>query len=210
MDIDLIKNLHEYWIDPKSREIWIHGVDLSGAEYVGEEPGVEYMMATRVIKNLHILLRQSKTKPVTIRMHTCGGVWEEGMAIYDAIKAMPFKTTIISHTHARSMSSLILQAADERLLLPNSCFMFHYGTLYLEGDAKSVYSNVDYTRKADEIMLDIYVENIQKSNSKKFKKWSEKKIRNYLKRMMDRKGDVYLTAQEAVEWGFADGIVEKF
>lgn len=206
-----IKDVHEHWIDTKSREIWIHGIDiLASTDYEGGEPGVEYMMATRVIKNLHILLKQSRTKPVTLHLHSCGGIWEEGMAIYDTIKAMPYKTTIITYTHARSMSSIILQAADKRLMLPNSSFMFHYGGLWVGGEAKTVYSNVDFTKHTDEIMLDIYLQAIRKSKSKKFKSYTDEKLKTYLRSMMDKKGDVYLTAKEAVEWGFADGILEKF
>lgn len=42
----------------------------------------------------------------------------------------------------------------------------------------------------------------------KFADWSQSRIKKMLQNCMDRKEDVYLTAQEAVEWGFADEVFE--
>jgi ATP-dependent protease ClpP protease subunit len=118
-----IQSVHDYWLDVDSRQMWIHGKhDYYRDEEV--EPGVEYMMATTVIKNLHVLLNHSESEPVVIHLHTCGGDYQEGMAIYDAIKSMPYYVNMINYTHARSMSSIIFQAADNRVMMPNSYFMF--------------------------------------------------------------------------------------
>jgi ATP-dependent Clp protease protease subunit len=201
--------IHDYWIDLKNRELWIHGIDRhNDNDYGGEEPGVEYMMANRVIKNLLMLRHESATKPIVVHLHTCGGLWEEGMAIYDAIKMMPCPVTIVSHTHARSMSSIILQAGTRRLLLPSSHFMFHWGTLEVGGHAPTVYSNVDFTRTHDETMLDIYVQSCM--GSTRFKKASRDSICEELRRTMDKKGDVFLTAKETVEWGLADAVIANW
>lgn len=207
-----IESVHDYWIDPDSREIWIHGVDVSSSDGEWEEPGVEFIMANMVIKNLHYLRKQSSRAGVTIHLHTCGGMVNDGFAIYDTIRLMPYPVTIISYTHARSMSSIILQAAagpcDTRLLMPSSYFMFHYGTMASEGHTKAVYSDVEFAKNYDELMLDVYVNSAK--NGEKFKEMSEAKIRKMLISQMDKKSDVFLTAKEAVEWGFADGIVESW
>lgn len=205
-----IEEVHNHWIDVDNREIWIHSIEYGWADSdeMGIEPGVEYMMATRVIKNLHFLRHMSPRARVVIHLHTCGGMWEEGIAIYDAIMLMPYPVTIISYTHARSMSSIILQAADRRMLMPNSYFMFHRGTLATEGLTNQVENEVAFIKVADKAMMDIYINKIV--NGKKFKGWSKAKIRRFLKDQMDKKVDVFLTAKEAVEWGFADGIVEKW
>lgn len=205
---DLLNSIHEHWIDPINREMWIHGIDMSGPGYDGTEPGVEYLMATKVIKNLHYLMKQSSSKPVLIHLHSCGGMWEDGMAIYDTIKSMPYHVTMINYTHARSMSSIILQAADKRILMPNSHFMFHFGTLSLDDNCVNVYSAVDFNKICDEKMVEIYIEKM--INSDKFGSFSERKIRNYLRSEMFEKGDVYLTADEAVKWGFADSIFKSW
>lgn len=201
-----LEALQTYGIDIKKRHIWISGtnIQLSSADEAGYEPGVEYMMANRVIKNLHLLLMQSATEPVVIHLHTCGGLWEEGMAIYDAIKSMPYHVTIVNHIHARSMSSIILQAADHRVMMPHSCFMFHRGTMAAAAEATTFYSIADWYRNTDETMVGIYVDKVKKS--KKFESWTEKKITDMIRREMDKRGDVFLTAKETVNWGFADTI----
>ena len=204
----LLEAVHNHWINPVTREIWIHGIDMNTDSYEGDEPGVEYMMANRVIENLHLLRFQSATEPALIHLHTCGGIYEEGMAIYDTICSMPFHVTIVSYTHARSMSSIILQAADRRMMMPNSHFMFHYGTLTVNGEAKTVVSNVDFTKHQTNTMIDIYVTKTQ--HGRKFQGWTAGRIRRHITKQMDSKGDVFLTAAETVEWGFADEILTSW
>lgn len=204
-----IEILHNNWIDPKKREMWIHGIDVAcDTDGNADEPGVNFMMATRVIKNLHYFRNQSVTDRVIIHLHTCGGVWEEGMAIYDNIKMMPYPVTIVNHTHARSMSSIILQAADDRVMLPNSCFMFHKGQLMLSGHHTEVMTSAEWCKMLDRKMIDIYTEVLVKG--KKFANTSEKLIRSHLNSIMSKKLDVYLTAEDAVDWGFADRVIHNW
>lgn len=209
LDSTTIGLVHEKWINPKTREMWIHGVDVSSSDYEGEEPGVEYMMATRVIKNLHLFKLQSKTRRVIIHLHTCGGIWEEGMAIYDTIKSMPYPVTMISYTHARSMSSIIIQAADYRILMPNSYFMIHWGESGFYGYSPAAISNAQWIEKIDKKMLDIYTD-IAHECGDKFKRKSKKFVRESIEGLMNKKGDVFFTPEEAIEWGFADEIFEKW
>jgi ATP-dependent Clp protease protease subunit len=207
-DLYLLEVIHDKWIDVENRQIWIHGVDTDPFYTEGSEPGVEYMMATKVIKNLYVLLRYNPKAPIIVNLHTCGGDLVEGLAIYDAIKLMPYEVTMISYTHARSMSSIILQAADKRLMLPHSYFMFHGGEQQASGTVKQVKSYVEFSKIAERQILDIYGDRLQDKG--KFKGKTKEYIRNQLKEHMDKKEEVYLTAEEAVEWGFADGILKKF
>jgi ATP-dependent protease ClpP protease subunit len=137
-------------------------------------------------------------------MKTNGGFWEEGMAIYDTIKSCPWYVTILNYTHARSMSSIIFQAANKRVMMPNSSFMFHDGTFGIEGTQKQVYSAVQFNKIADKTMLDIY-SNMMNINGE-FKGQGITKIKTWLRGQMDRKEDVYLTAPEAVKLGLADEV----
>jgi ATP-dependent Clp protease protease subunit len=200
--------IHRDWIDIDNRVTWIHGVDTSPELTDGDEPGVEYQMASKVIKNLHILETMSRTKPVTIRMMSCGGLVEQGLAIYDTIKLMPYPVTIINYTHARSMSSYILQAADERVMLPHSHFMFHTGEAWAGGLPAQLKSTVEFMNKHDDMLMKIYVDQLKKKG--KFKSKPRKWIADMITERMQQKVDVYLLAKEAVAWGFADRIITKF
>lgn len=205
---DPIWHLHEYDIDLKSNHIYLFGAEVyqagNGTESDPEEPGVEYIMANRFIRNLNICMRVNPDKPIVIHSKTCGGDWTEGMAIYDAIKSCPSPVTILNYSHARSMSSIIFQAANKRVMMPHSYFMFHDGYSGVDGTVKQVESAVEFGKVTDKQMMKIYIEIMQKNG--KFKGQEADFIGNWLRSQMDKKEDVYLTAEQAVEYGFADTV----
>jgi ATP-dependent protease ClpP protease subunit len=201
---DPIYQTQEYNIDLKANHIYLFGEDTyAHHEIDGAEPGVEFVMANRFIKNLNILMRKSDD-PILIHMKTCGGMWEEGMAIYDAIKACPNHITILSYTHARSMSSIILQAAEKRVLMPHSTFMFHGGTIGLDGTHKQFMTEADEAKKVHNQMMKIYIDSMKAKG--KLKSRSRKYIYDWLQNLMDKKEDVYFSAEDAVKYGFADEV----
>lgn len=205
---ELIYNVHEYDIDIKSKQLYLMGNEayVSGHEEAADEPGVDYTMANRFIRNLNIMMRSTKTEaePILIHMKTCGGDWQEGMAIYDAIRSCPNPITILCYTHARSMSSIILQAANKRVMMPHSVFMYHEGDNALAGTTKQIRTWAEWEEKTGSQMTDIYINSMKRTG--KYKNRSKKWLLNYLHSEMDKKEDVFLTAEEAVLYGFADEI----
>jgi ATP-dependent protease ClpP protease subunit len=202
---DPIYYVHECDIDIFSNHIYLFGAETyaTGTSYEGGiEPGVEYVMANRFIRNLQLCMRANPKEPIIIHMKTNGGDVHEGMAIYDAIKTCPVPITILSYTHARSMSSIILQAADRRVLMPSSYFMFHDGTLGAEGTFKTVVSFVEFQKRYSDKIEGIYIESMR---NKGFKKTDSERKR-WLRDQMDKKEDVFLMPDEAVSCGFADEI----
>lgn len=200
---------HEWNLNTRLFRIYLFGETITyhSGDQEFDEPGVEYQMASRFIKNLDILTEINPTRPILVRMKTCGGLWEEGMAIYNAIRFSPNKVVVLSETHARSMSSIILQAADKRVLMPHSYFLIHDGTLSANGTAKQVQSFVDWERKTvGPTMMEVYVD-VLKGRGKHTRK-SREHIRDMLRELMDQREDVYLTAEEAVDWGFADEVFD--
>lgn len=199
---DLIDHIHDNRVNPKTREIFLFP-DEWVAETQEEEPGVNYALANKFIINMS-LLESVSHEPITIQMKTCGGDWTEGMAIYDAIKKSPCHVTIVNHTHARSMSSIILQAADWRIMRPSSYFMFHEGCYGDDGELKGVRSTFEFHEKHGELMYEIYMREM--AATKKFKGKRKKQLRKILQDTIDIKTHVYLMPEEAIEWGFADVI----
>lgn len=200
--------VHDWNLDPWGNALFLVGEPNAANDDLDRvEPGVEFQMANRFIKNLRFLSTRNPNHPILVHMKSSGGFDSEGMAIYDAIVACPNKVTILSYSHARSMTSIILQAADKRVLMPHSYFLFHWGTSAYEGNYKSVQSAAEFDRRSTEKMLDIYVASL-KHRSGKFSRWAPEKIREKLIEEMNKKEDVYLTAQEAVRWGFADAVFD--
>ena len=205
---DTVRHLHEFDVDLQSNHIYLMGIEFYayGANDYAPEPGIDYIISSRFIRNLNLCMRVNHDRPILIHMKTCGGIWEEGMAVYDTIKSCHLPITILNYTHARSMSSLILQAANKRVMMPHSTFMFHEGTFELSGTSKSVMSTADFYRSTKETMLNIYKESLKESG--KFKNKTEDQIKKWLETQMDKKEDVYLSAKDAVDVGFADEVFD--
>lgn len=166
---------------------------------IDEEPGVNYEMAEYVIKGLIILdlAAPNGDKPITIIMNNPGGDEYHGLAIYDAIKACKNSVTIIVFGHAMSMGAWILQAADKRIMAPNSRFMMHYGTLWINSHSKIAHSVVKENIKNNKIMEDIFLEKINTKNPK----FTRKQLQEMLN------FDTILDAKETVALGLADYIL---
>jgi len=204
LNIDTISDVHGYGLDVKNREIYLHGYIAN----TDEDPGVEYRMATSFYKNIRMLDALSRD-PIIIHMHSIGGNWSDGMAIYDAITLSRSYITIVAYGQAESMSSIILQAADKRVMTPNSYFMLHYGSLHCGGDHLNVHNYAKVDKKNAETMIDIYAEGCHKG--KYFKEnhteSTIEKVRNFLKRKL-KDGDWYLDPHESVYYGFADCVLD--
>jgi ATP-dependent protease ClpP protease subunit len=212
--LKLVKNddvpfrVHEYDVDTDSNQIYLMGTDSRATGEAVEanfgEPGVEYTMANRFIRNLNICMRANPDKPILVHMKTCGGYWEEGMAVFDAIRTCPSKVTILNYTWARSMSSLIFLAANKRVMMPHAWFMFHMGSAEFSGTAKQLDTEAEREKVLIARMIEHYVDALKEQGS--MSRWSRARLRQWLKAQMDKKEDVFLEADQAVTVGFADEI----
>lgn len=200
---EIVWHAHEYDYIPGTNEIFLFGYEQYVHPDQDGEPGVEWGMANRFIRNLMMAMRNSQD-PILVHMKSCGGDWAEGMAIHNAIKACPNPVTILSYTHARSMSSLILQAANKRVMMPDSTFMFHDGTMAMDGTVKQYFTEGEQLLLSRERMMNIYIDAMKERG--KMKSWSRKRIYAWLRDLMDKKEEVYLNADQAVKHGFADEV----
>jgi len=191
-----IEEIHYYGIDIENRDIFVRPSDNT--------EDIDFNVASLFIRNLRILNNFGKDD-ILIHMMTCGGSWEYGMAMYDALKMSEAPTTVLSYAHARSMSSLIPQAATYRVLTQNCLFMIHEGFISTQGTNKQVTTEIEWNNKSTQEMLNIYAEKC--CGGQYFKNWNIDKIKKFLKDKMDKKEDWYMTAREAVRYGFADAVL---
>lgn len=193
---DHLENAHEHGIYVPSRTIFME----SSQDEEGGEDGVNYAMAMKFVKNLHILEKLSQD-PITIIMNTTGGdVWQ-GMAIYDAIRAAKSHVTIKVVGNACSMGSIILQAADDRVLMPHAHVMFHLGTPEPTGNnihelINAAQYELEFGNRLDKLLFD----RIKEKYDRDLKAFTKQRFQD-----MNFKGK-YLHAEEAVEMGLADRI----
>jgi ATP-dependent Clp endopeptidase proteolytic subunit ClpP len=197
---DDIDKFFEYDISLPTRTIYMGSVHVDMEE---GESGTDASMAERVIKNLHVLetittQAEQGEKPITIIMNNIGGDEYHGLAIFDAIKLCRNHIDIKVFGHAMSMGSIILQAADRRVMSPNSRMMIHYGTWGYEGDAITSEKWSEEGKRFNTWMEDLYLSKLREKDPK-FR-------RDRLKRMLTN--DTFFNAEEAVKIGLADEILE--
>jgi ATP-dependent protease ClpP protease subunit len=134
------------------------------------------------------------------------------MAIYDAIKMCRSYVTMIIYGQAESMSSIFMQAADYRYMTPSSHFMCHYGSSDINTDYLSAMNQARYEERTADTMFNVYASRCVEGKffAEKFgKKPSEKQVKQYLIRKL-KSGDWYLSAEEAVYYGFADAVLNNW
>lgn len=194
-------SIHTFGLDVKNRELYLHSsVDDE------EETGVCYKTAVNLEKNLRYLNLLS-SDPIIIHMHLPGGVWEDGLGIYDTIKASKAKVVILAYAKVESASSIIFQAADRRILMPNTHVLIHYGSLSIDNEHKAAMSSFQWSEKESNKMIDIFTEKCMDSPLAIEKNWKKMIIKKHIMSQLANKSDWILDAQEAVSYGFADGVL---
>lgn len=200
-DIEL-SNIHNLCIDPKNREVFLH----SSTDYSEDEGGVEFRTAVTFAKNIRYLNLLS-SEPILVHMHLPGGVWEDGLGIYDTIKYSKSKIYILAYAKVESSSSIIFQAAHHRILMPNTHLLIHYGSLSIDNEHKAAMSSFQWSEKESNKMIDIFTEKCLTSPMAKEKNWKKMIIKKHIMSQLANKSDWILDAEEAVYYGFADGVL---
>lgn len=186
---DSIERYIDHDVLLEQRLIWVGSNILEN----GEESGTNAHMAEHLIKNLNILqLGPKGEEPITIQMNNLGGIWHHGIAMYDAIRACRAPVRIEATGYCMSMATVVLQAADERILHPNCRVMIHDGEDGYYGHAKNFEL---WARESKILRHDMY---------KIYAERSGKPVGYWDKRCtLDR----IMSAEEAVREGLADRVL---
>ena len=162
------------------------------------DTAVEEHSASLLVSQLLFLESENADKDIYLYINSPGGVITAGMAIYDTMQFIKPDVCTIVMGQACSMGSFLAQAGapGKRWLLPNSRHMIHQPS----GGARGMASDIEISYK--EIMFwktrltELYV----KHNTKN-------KTFEEFERDMDR--DTFMSAQQALDYGLADKIIEK-
>jgi ATP-dependent protease ClpP protease subunit len=194
-------DIHQYNIDVENREIYLNS-------YFGDdnESGVDYRSAVTFEKNLRYL-NQLSLDPILVHMHLPGGDWQDCLSIYDSIKNSKSPICIIAFAKVESSSSVLLQAADLRILSSNTNFLIHYGSISVDNEHKAALSMIQWSERESDKMIDIFTEKCIKSNIAKEKNWKRMIVKKHIVNQLATKRDWILTSDQAVYYGFADGVL---
>jgi ATP-dependent protease ClpP protease subunit len=195
--------VHEYGINPDTNEIYLNS-QINGEE----EHGIDYRVAANFIRGFNILDSQNNDKPIIVHLNSIGGDVSQGLTIFDVIKQSKRHIYIIGYSEVASMSSVILQAADTRLLAPNSSLMVHNATLTTsECPTHGLKSYLKLLADQEDFMLNLYASKCINGPFFKERNYSLPKVRAYIRGRITQNLDWYMGSEEALSMGFCDGII---
>jgi len=169
---------------------------------------VEDTMANVIMAQMLYLESENPDKDINLYINSPGGSVTSGLAIYDTMQYIKCDVRTIVSGQAASMGSFLAQAgaAGKRIVLPESRTMIHRVSSGTRGTGGSVHvqelemedniRHLQESKRLNERLTELYVKH--NSAGKTFDELFE-----------TMKFDTFLSAQEAVDNGFADKVVEK-
>ena len=126
---------------------------------------------------------------ITVRINSPGGDVFAGMQIYNMLKDRESNVTVVVDALAASAASFIAMAGDKIIMNTGSMMMIHKASTIAWGNEDEMLEVIEMLKKVDESIISLYVARTGKS---------AEEIKELLA------SETWMTADEAVEMGFAD------
>ena len=152
--------------------------------------------ASLIVAQMLYLEAQDPDKDINFYINSPGGSISAGMAIYDTMHFIKCDVSTICLGMAASMGAFLLSSGTpgKRLALPNSEIMIHQPLGGTQGQATDI---------------KIHAEHIVRIRERMNRILSEQTGRPYEEICRDTERDNFMTAQQALEYGLVDKVVEK-
>ena len=137
-------------------------------------------------------------KEIILYLNSPGGSVDAGMAVFDTMQLISSPITVVVTAIAASMGSILLCAASkgQRLLYPHARVMIHQPLI----GGQMMGAAVD---------INIYAQEMEKTREEINRILSKSSGQPLEKVQKDTDRDFYLNAQETIDYGLADRIVDK-
>ena len=157
---------------------------------------IEDNMANSIVAQLLFLDAQDSTKDIYMYINSPGGVVTAGMAIYDTMNFIKSDVQTIVIGMAASMASVLVSsgAKGKRFGLPHSTVMIHQPSGGAQGQQTEIQIAAEEILKTRKMLNEILAAN----SGQTFEKVQQ-----------DTERDNFMTAQEAVDYGLLDGIMDS-
>lgn len=152
--------------------------------------------ASVVVAQLLYLESQDPTKDISLYINSPGGSVTDGLAIYDTMNYIKCDVSTICMGMAASMGAFLLAAGakGKRLALPNSDIMIHQPSGGAQGQATD---------------MEIHTKHILDIKQRLNKILSDNTGQPIDVIAKDTNRDNFMTAQQALEYGLIDKVIEK-
>jgi len=159
---------------------------------------VEDGMANIIVAQLLLLESENPDKDISLFINSPGGVVTAGLSIYDTMQFIKPDIATYVMGQACSMGSLLATAGAQgkRFMLPYARHMIHQPSGGARGQATDMQIQVEEILKMKKELTGIY----QKHNSKG---------KTFAQLTTDMERDKFMSAQEALDYGLIDKIIEK-
>jgi ATP-dependent Clp protease protease subunit len=159
---------------------------------------VEDTMSNTIVAQMLFLESENPDKDISLFINSPGGVITSGMAIYDTMQFIKCDVSTYVMGQACSMGSFLAQAGapGKRYMLPYARHMIHQpsgGTRGMASDIEISYKEIMHMKQ---MLTELYV----KHNSKG-KTYAD------FEKDMDR--DTFMSAQQALDYGLVDKVIDK-
>lgn len=161
--------------------------------FLGEE--VTDVSASIVVAQMLFLESEDPGKDISLYINSPGGVITDGMAIYDTMQYIKCDVSTICIGMAASMGSFLLAAGTKgkRFALPNSEVMIHQPSGGAQGQATDISIHADHILQVKKKLNGILAEKTGQPLE-------------VIERDTER--DNFMTAQQALEYGLIDKVIE--
>ena len=145
-------------------------------------------------------INQANGQPINLTISSGGGSVTEGMGIADLVANYPEETTATGIGLVASIATVVLLAADNVKMTENAFMMIHRPWSYTMGNSDELEATAELLDKMEAKLLDIYTASVLK------RRGYQNNLKEIITNMMA--AETWLTAQEALEFGFIDEIVK--
>ena len=162
--------------------------------FLGE--AIDENVASTIVAQLLFLEAEDPDKDINLYINSPGGSVTAGMAIYDTMQYVKCDVSTMCMGMAASMGAFLLSGGTKgkRLALPNAEIMIHQPSGGAQGQATEI---------------EIAAEHILRTKKKLNTILSENTGQPYETIVKDTERDNWLTAQEALEYGLIDKVMEN-
>lgn len=152
--------------------------------------------AALVCAQLLLLESENPKKPIHLYINSPGGVVTSGLAMYDTIRLIRAPVHTLCMGTARSMGSFLLMAGEpgHRAALPNASLHVHQPLGGVQGQATDILIHAEEIQQTKRRIIGLYAKHCGRTYDE-------------VERTLDR--DRFMSAEEALEWGLIDRILEE-
>jgi ATP-dependent Clp protease protease subunit len=150
--------------------------------------------ANLIVAQLLFLDREDPDSDIQLYIQSPGGVIYSGMAIYDTMQQVsaPVSTVAVGITASFGTVVLMSGTAGKRYVLPNATVHMHQPLGGAQGQASDIVIAAKETQRLKDRLYELFVRHTGQPHERIEK---------------DLERDIYLSAQESVEYGLADAVV---